>query len=207
MTRVDDKATSLHIAEIFAESALGAKIEDLKGKRYSLNAFSDKSALKRIEEALPESNKQAKDEVWISALRCRYLDSEGLQLSKNHEYDFPYDPERNIYTNLDLGYPLANEDRQPLAAEMKMGVHAAKRELLEVEVSFHLHDTVPLGGGKNGYSDRFLPVVKIHTTPKTCDFKKKTRDLKAEHRQLINDVLEMCDLMPKSRDQIILGEA
>ena len=48
--------------------------------------------------------------------------------------------------------------------------------------------------------------IKIHIRPKSFDFLEKTKDLKPLLKETIKKVLEQCDLMPKTADQINLSQ-
>ena len=200
ISRVTDKKTSAKIAAIFAESALGAKVQDQKARRYSLAQFGYAQVTSLLE--LPPEYARAKDEVWISALRCMYLDRDGNILSKNLEFDFPYSRTISIYDNIRMGYPMSQETRELV----NIGRIASKREILGVSITFHLHQLVRMADGRVMHSDKFLKPFSINVSPTSSNYLGAIRDLDPEHRELVLDILKRCDILPKKSGELVVSD-
>ena len=194
MSRVVDRETSLAIAKLFAET-IGSEVQDFKKKRYSLAQF---DSCKPETLALPPENTKRGDRIWLSAIDSAYLDRNGNVVSKNREYDFPYDSERDIYENLrqskEMGKPRSRVENL-----------VDRRETIGLDITFELHDYEDGGEGRRLFRDDFMKPITIKVRPTQNDYLSKVRDLKPYHRKLIVDVLEKCDLMPKNRDEMNKG--
>lgn len=195
ISKVIDAQTTRAIATCFVEKALGAKIITNKGKRHQLSVFSSPSYKNKLK--LSEEAQKRGEKVWISAITCAYYDQQGEVVSKNREFDFKWSEDHDIFSNIDGGKfacQLSQTDKPEYT-----------REILDVELSFLLCDYENHGSRPLYYDAPMKKAIKIHIRPKSFDFLEKTKDLKPLQKEAIKNVLEQCDLMPKTADQINLS--
>lgn len=196
ISRVVDPQTTRAIADCFVEKALGAKIITNKGKRHVLSVFSSPSYKDRLK--LSDDARKRGEKVWISAITCAYYDQQGEVVSKNKEFDFKWSEDHDIFSNIDGGKfacQLSQSDKPEYT-----------REILDVEISFQLCNYEVNGDTPLYYDEPMKKAIKIHIRPKSFDFLEKTKDLKPLLKETIKKVLEQCDLMPKTADQINLSQ-
>ena len=196
ISKVIDAQTTRAIATCFVEKALGAKIITNKGKRHVLSVFSSPSYKDRLK--LSDDARKRGEKVWISAITCAYYDQQGEVVSKNKEFDFKWSEDHDIFSNIDGGKfacQLSQSDKPEYT-----------REILDVEISFQLCNYEVNGDTPLYYDEPMKKAIKIHIRPKSFDFLEKTKDLKPLLKETIKKVLEQCDLMPKTADQINLSQ-
>ena len=196
ISKVIDAQTTRAIATCFVEKALGAKIITNKGKRHVLSVFSSPSYKDRLK--LSDDARKRGEKVWISAITCAYYDQQGEVVSKNKEFDFKWSEDHDIFSNIDGGKfacQLSQTDKPEYT-----------REILDVEISFQLCNYEVNGDTPLYYDEPMKKAIKIHIRPKSFDFLEKTKDLKPLLKETIKKVLEQCDLMPKTADQINLSQ-
>lgn len=181
------------IAELFAEKALGSTIQDNRGKRHTFDVFKDRRYKQYL--VLPEDSKAREDKVWISAMTCTYFDKDGNQVSKNKELEFPYKENGDIFDNIDkaLGGAILDTDGK------------ITREISDLQISFIIHNAIDIGTGHLSKCDGEPKPIHINIKRTHFDFIQKMKDKPKWMKEIVESVLKRCDLMPKTRDQLILG--
>lgn len=180
------------IAELFAKTALGANLNDRRG-RHTFDIFKNRGYKKHL--ILPEDCQARGDKVWVSAMTCTYFDADGNQVSKNRELEFPFKEDGDIFDNIDkaLGGAVLNANGKII------------REISELQLTFLLHNAIDVGAGHLSKCEGEPKPLHINIKPTSFDFVAKMKDKPRWMKSAVESVLKRCDLMPKNRDQIILG--
>ena len=181
VTRVTDKAVTRRIANSFAKHVLGAKVEDKAQKHYPLSMFRTRNYKDRL--TIPPEHQSGNDRVWVSAIECAYLTSEGQKPEIYRVRDFDGD---DILENIEKHFPVSN---YPIEL----------REILEIRISFSLSHVKSHNFAKKAKNTPNTYHIDIKPTGKNPFA--QIRQVCEEHRTIITKVLKNCDLTGK-----LLGE-